>query len=202
MRVWAVDASAPHRDALRGLEPRAGQALPDVILLFGGVAEAAAREAGGERHRRDEGFLDAAAAWILDGDDGAPPSRPEPPAWLERARVISEEPADRFGPLPASPRDIEIVDALLLMALPRRSMLDDDALANASVWIAGASEAALEEQKGRAVLCPGDFLATGARLEMELAKGQLRAAVTTPDGDERARLDLSLSVRTRLSVKG
>lgn len=202
MRVWAVDASAPDPSALRALEPRAGQALPDVILLFGGAAESAAREAGADRQRRDERFLDEAAAWILEGTDRAAPARAGPTAWLERARVISDEPPERFGPLHASAQDIEIVDTLLLMALPKRAALDDDALANASVWIAGGSETALEEQRGRAVLCPGDFLATGARLEMELAKGQLRAAVTTPEGEERARLDLSLSVRTRLSVKG
>lgn len=202
MRVWAVDASAPERDTLKGLTPRAGQELPDVILLFGGAAEAAAREASDDRQRRDEGFLDDAAAWILHGGEADAPSRAGPPAWLERARVISEQPAERFGPLQASERDIEIVDTLLLMALPRRALLDDDALVNASVWIAGDSDAALEEQRGRAVLCPGDFLATGARLEMELARGQLRAAVTTPGGEERARLDLALTVKTRLSVKG
>lgn len=202
MRVWALDASAAEREVLRGLEPREGQALPDVILLFGGVAEAAAREANDERQRRDEGFLDEAAAWILEGGDRAAPTRAAPPPWLSLARVISEEPSERYRPLEVSPRDIEIVDSLLLMALPRRALLDEDALVNASVWIAGDSDAMLEEQSGRAVLCPGDFLATGARLELELRRGKLRASVTTPRGEERARLDLALSKKPRLSVRG
>lgn len=203
MRVWAVDASAPDGQSLRGLEPREGQALPDVILLFGGVADAAAIEAGADRHRRDEGFLDAAADWLLGTNGVPPPVRPEPASWLERARVVSASPAARFGPLPASERDIEIVDTLLLMAVPDRALLDDDALANAAVWIAGgAGSAALEKRRGRAVLSPGDFLKSGSRLEIELAKGQLCAVITTPEGKQSARLDLAVSARTKMSVKG
>ncbi len=203
MRVWALDASAPEGQTLRGLEPRAGQALPDVILLFGGVAEAAALEAGADRQRRDEGFLDAAAEWLLSKSDAPPPARPAPASWLERVRVISERPATCFGPLPATDRDIEMVDKLLLMAVPRRDLLDEDALVNAAVWIAGGGgDAALEDRQGRAVLSPGDFLESGARLEVELTRGMLRALVTTPGGKERARLELPLSSRPKLSVKG
>lgn len=204
MRVWAVDASAPDGQSLRGLEPREGQTLPDVILLFGGVAEAAAAAAGSDRQRRDEGFLDAAADWLLVKNGGArAPVRPALAAWLSLARVVSGAPAERFSPLPARERDIELVDTLLLMAVPNRQALEEEALSNAAVWIlGGAPGGALEEREGRAVLSPGDFLAGGQRLELELGKGQLRAVVTTPDGKESRRLELALSARTKMSVKG
>ena len=64
----------------------------------------------------------------------------------------------------------------------------------------GSSGAALEEHRGRALLSPGDFLTTGARLELELSKGKLNAFVTTLEGDESARLELTLSARTKLSA--
>lgn len=203
MRLWALDASAPDGQTLRGLEPREGQALPDVILLFGGAALAAATEAGADRQRRDEGFLDAAAGWLLGGNGSPAPLRPEPAAWLDLARVVSAGAPTAFAPLPVTDRNIEIVDTLLVMAIPSLEPLDDEALLNATVWIAGgAAEPLLEDRGGRVVLLPGDFTQGAGRLEVELVKGRLQACIVTSEGREEARLELALSARTKMSVRG
>lgn len=203
MRLWALDASAPDGQTLRGLEPREGQALPDVILLFGGAAAAAATEAGADRQRRDESFLDAAAGWLLGGHGSPAPPRPAPASWLALARVVSAEAPASFAPLPVTDRNIEIVDTLLVMAVPLRETLDDEALLNATVWIAGgAVEPLLEDRGGRVVLLPGDYTKGAGRLEIDLAKGRLKACIMTPEGREEARLELALSARTKMSVRG
>lgn len=203
MRLWALDASDPDGRSLRGLVPREGQVLPDVILLFGGAADAAAAQAAVDRQRRDESFLDTAAVWLLEGNGAPPPTRAAPSAWLRRVRVVSDAPPARFAPLVVTERHIEIVDTLLLMAVPSRETIGEDALVNASVWIAGALAApVLEPRETRAVLSPGDYLETEARLELELSRGRLEARVVRADGSEEAQLGLGLSPRTKMSVRG
>lgn len=211
MHVWALDGLEGGEDLVEALAPRAGQALPDLLFLFGRAAESAAA-AVWAAHRTplasgDDTPLDVARRYLREagvpgfGDDLR--SFPAVPPWARRARVVSHGDPHFFHPLPCAPRDLELVEGLVVLAVPDLGEVLAEALMNAVVWLGGGRPAPLlEARNGRALLAPGDSLRTKSRLEFELTRARLLAQVVDRRGALLSTLDLPLQRRSRLTVQG
>jgi hypothetical protein len=180
VRLVAVDASTDEERTRRALALALAQA-PRRLFLFRAAADAAAAIAQRDLQRRDERFLDVAAAWLLDKGTGEPPSRARLPVpLLEVGMAICDRDA---APLPASSRAIELLGAHIGMALPDVALLDREEIENAALWIAGgAPDAAVDRTRGRLVVVPGDVIAGGHVTVIDVAS-ELRVAFVDKDGD-------------------
>ncbi len=184
MRLAAVDAGAGDARTERAIAVALGSA-PDRLLLFGEAAAVAARAAARDVARRDERFLDAAAAWLLDapasGDvDGVPSRARLPVPLVEIAVAVGAE----HPPLSSTPRALEMLGARLCMAVPDGASLDPDEIDNAALWICGGGGPfRVESVKGRTILSPGDVGAEGYVALVDTAGGELRITRVDLDGN-------------------
>lgn len=211
MHVWALDGLEGREDLVEALTPRTGQALPELLFLFGKAAESAASAVWAAHQTTldssDDTPLDLARRYLREagepgfGDDLR--SFPSIPPWARRARVVSHGDPHFFHPLPCAGRDLELVEGLVVLAVPDLGEVLAEALMNAVVWLGGGQPAPLLEAKnGRALLAPGDSLRTKSRLELELTRARLSAQVVDRSGAVLSTLDLSLQRRSRLTVQG
>ncbi|MFZ9889421.1 MAG: hypothetical protein ACO3JL_18150 [Myxococcota bacterium] len=211
MHIWALDGLSGHVDLVEALAPRAGQDLPDLLLLFGRAAESAAAAIWAahseEVRERADAPVELARRYLREagepgfGDDIR--AFPAVPPWARRARVVSHGDPGYFHPLPTAARELELVDGLVVLAVPDLGEVLADALMNATVWIGGGRPTPLLEAKnGRALLAPGDSLRARNRLECELTRARLIARVVDHTGAALSTLDLPLQRRSRMTVQG
>ncbi len=134
------------------------------LLCFGKAAAIAGRLERQERAERDGLWLDLSATWLLANDaHGAPPARPAAGPLALKATAIGRAGLDA-GSLPVSERLVELVGALLVMAVPSPAHIDD--VDNAHLWLVGgpAVDGALTRSKagGRAVVAVGGAIVGAA----------------------------------------
>jgi hypothetical protein len=206
MRFFAVSSSSEDVDVVSMLPVSKGEAPPNRIFVFGGAAAALRRAAEGARRQADERWIDEAGAFVLEERSGAPPPRPRPLRLLERVVVVDEgAPIDggSNGPLQTARRGLELLGPLVLMAAASIDVVDDEALANAHVWIVGGDELPRldERDERRIVLSPGDAAGAGGLLDIVIRRGILSATVIR-DGEELASFQHALRASTKMSVRG
>lgn len=211
MHVWALDGFEEREDLVERLVPRAGQVPPERLFLFGRAAESAVTTLWATHRTTDTSSndtpIDVARRYLREagepgfGDDLD--SFPAVPHWARHARVVSHGDPYYFHPLPCAARELELVEGLVVLAVPHVGEVLPEALMNAVVWLGGGHPTPLlEARNGRALLAPGDSLRTKSRLEFELTRGRLLAQVVDRSGVVLSTLDLPLQRRSQVTVRG
>jgi hypothetical protein len=214
VRLAALDASVDDARTERALAVALASA-PERLFLFGACVNAARRVACRDLARRDERYLDVAAAWLMDAparpeiDERAPPRQPPvrsslPVPLLEIGLAItSVEAAPLAAPLAAQAHAIELVGSHLFMAVPALDALDAEELDNAAVWIGGGrSAASIEARSGRAVIAPGDVIAGAGIMVLDGQANELRIARLDGAGALIEARTLPLAAGSRMQVQG
>jgi hypothetical protein len=182
----AIAAAAVHKAV-----SLAGDA--DRLLLFGHAAIVAARIDQQEREEREGAWLDEAAAWLLK-DEGKrePPPRPAPKPLMKATAVVPAR-AEALA-LPRSDRVLEMVGALLVMAVPSGD--DVDAVDNAHLWLVGGAPFGVAQHGTRAVVTLGDRVVV-----VSVLGGEAGVVAHAFDGTTTEQA-LGLQVSSRMSVRG
>jgi hypothetical protein len=204
MRFLAVSSSSADIDVIASLPLSADEPPPRRVFVIGQATHALRRAALAAGTQADERWLDDAGAYVLEERAGPPPERPRPLKLLERVVGVADGAHDDDrGGFETSPRGVELLGAMVMMAAPSIDAVDDDALFNAHIWIVGGDELPRLEQRdeGRLVLGPGDLFGGGGVLDLRFRRGSLTATVTR-DGEELATLTHQLRTSTKMSVQG
>lgn len=207
MTIALLDASDDALPAERALALALSRA-PQRVLVFGAATRAARRMVERELMRRDERYLDVAAAWILDGRSAAPRSEGEAPPsrasipipMLELAVAVSLE---DLTPLASARRAIELVNGQLIMAAPTVGDITEEEFQNAAMWIAGGRNTpGLAAHKGKPILFPGDVSAGAGITLLEAGRAQARITRLDESGNAVETRAVSLGGSTRMQVQG
>ena len=199
--LYCSGATGDAADVAEALALGAVEELPDRVFVFGEAGLAIAQHLAEQRRTSDEGFIDAAAAFLLEEQRGSPPVRPAAPTWLERLVVITEDGAGLME-LTHAMRGLELLGRIVVMAAPSKETLDVGERINANVWLLGGGDAPeFEQDDTRLLLSPGDLLGAGGVLDVEIRRGVVTAVVTKA-GEPIARLEHQLRASTKMSVQG
>jgi hypothetical protein len=202
MRLAVLESSVDDARTERAIAVALSTA-PERLLLFGAAAHTARRLAARDVARRDERFLDVAAAWILDAPAGAagePPTRASLPVPLVEVAVAVTR--DDVTPLVASARVIELCSGHICMAVPDAPSLELEEIENAALWIAGGASASVESNKGRLVVVPGDVIAGGSVVVMDTSAHDVKIARVDTAGAVVDARTCPLGGGSRMQVQG
>jgi hypothetical protein len=200
MRFVCVDLPGTADDdaVVAAVERARGLAADDGrILLFAQAARLASRRHREARAQREGAWLDAAAEWLLDdGGAAGPPQRPQADVFDERAVAVVTSRTEALS-LPATDRFLELVDGLLVMAVPHDASVD--AVDNAHLWLIGGAAFAVESRPGgRALVRVG-----GAIVVAEVGRGEAVLTAHALGGDDApATHVVSLVPSAKMAVRG
>jgi hypothetical protein len=198
MRLVCVDLPSTDDDVVAAAVDRArGLAAHDGrILLFAHAARLSSRRHREARTQREGAWLAASADWLLDdGDVGAPPVRPVADLFDERAVAVVTSRTEALS-LPATDRFLELVEGLLVMAVPGEEGVD--AVDNAHLWLIGGASFAVESRPGgRGLVRVG-----GRIVVVEIGRGEALVHAYPLAGGEAVTHVVALVPSAKMAVRG
>jgi hypothetical protein len=176
-RTWAADAGR--------------------VLLFSRAASVASRLHRAAGAAREGVWLDAAAHWLLSDDPSTTPApaRPRADVFDERAVAVTSSRSEPLA-LPCTDRFLELVDGLLVMAVPDDAGVD--VVDNAHLWLVGGAPCAVEQRAGgRAIARVGGCVAV-----IDVLHGEARVAFHPVDQGGVQETTVSLVPSAKMAVRG
>jgi hypothetical protein len=173
------------------------------VLLFGDAARLASQQHQAAWEQREGAWLDASARWLLREDDldgDAPaPGRPVADVFDDRAVAVV---GGRAAPLalPCTDRFLELVDGLVVMAVPGDDAVD--VFDNAHLWLVGGAPFAVSPRgAGRALVHTG-----GHVVVVDVARGEAvvtaHPVASAAAGAAPVTHVVSLVPQSRMAVRG